>query len=454
MTAWRQSNSSMIKVLRNRNFLLLWSAQGVSQIAQNMLNYLVIVLVEQLTGSSTQTSLAILSFIVPGVLFASVAGVVVDHSNKRTVLLATTLLRVLATLGYFVYLLHGQWSVGYLVLIIDLVTFLRTCVNQFFWPAENSAVPLLVEREHFFAVNALIGISTNVFNVFGFIILGPFLLKLFGLQVVLWTIAGLYVAAAGVLALTPRKEFAVRENGLSLQLGAKLLPQAVKAWRTMSRELRESWDLILRDRPITIAIVYSSIVQALALMIGTLAPGFVTRVLELSPEDAIVIIFPAGLGMLLGFFGVGPLSKRLGPQRLVNASMVLTGVSMLGLGAVRLLQGLPDLPRLEMLNLGHPVLLAAVLWCFLLGLSNSFIIVPTQTLLQDRTPEEAYGRIFANRLLIANIAAIGPILLTGAMADLVGIPQALAAVGILTLFIALFGLSYLRSPGPAGRTGG
>lgn len=442
---WTGFRSAGVNVLRNRNFLFLWVAQGTSQIAQNMLNYMVIVLVEQLTGSSTQTGLAILSFMIPGIFFASMAGVIVDHSNKRTVLLVTTLLRALTTAGYFIYLLRGNWSVGYLVLIIDAATFLRNCVNQFFWPAENSAIPLLIEREHLFTVNTLIGISTNVFTVLGFIILGPFLLKIVGLQVVLWVIVSLYLVAAGVLWLTPRKAFAAgANNGLILLPGESLWQQAIQASRAMNQELRESWAMILSDRSITVAIVYSSVAQALALMIATLASGFVTRVLQLPAEDSLVIIFPTGLGMLVGFATVGLVSRRVGPQRLVNLSMLLAGLAMVGLSGASLLQGLPKLPRLEVLNLGHPVLLFSAVWSFLLGVSNAFITVPTQTLLQDRTPEEAYGRVFANRQLIANIASMGPILLTGAMADLVGIPQVLVTVGGFTLFISLLGIRYVR----------
>lgn len=435
-------------VLRNHAFIRLWVSQGTSQIAQNMVNYLVIVLVERLTGSSTQTGLAILSFLVPGVLFAAIAGVIVDHVNKRTVLLVTTLLRAAVTVGYFVYLLQGRWPVGYLVLIIDLVTFSRTIVNQFFWPAESSAIPLLVDRDHFFTVNTLIGLSTNVFTVIGFVLLGPFLLKFVGVPVVLWVIIALYLVAAVMLWTIPRRACdAVGTNDLQVRWEDGPVHQALQTWRTVLKELRESWDLILRDRPILVAIGYSSVAQALSLMIGTLAPGFVTRVLGLAAEDAVVIIFPAGLGMMLGLLTVRAATKRIGQQHLIDGSMVLTGFALIGLALAPLLQAFPIFPQIEVLHMGHPILWISALWCLILGVANSFILVPTQTLLQDRTPEEAYGRVFANRQLITNIASIGPILLTGAIADLVGIPPVLGAVGGLTLLIAMVSMLYLRAPG-------
>lgn len=446
MSAESRPDNGLLAVIRNRNFLYLWIAQAASQIAQNMINYLVIVLVEDLTGSSTHTSLAILSFLVPGVFFASMAGIVVDRCNKRNLLITTTLLRAVAAAAYFIYALQDKWPVAYLVLIIDALTFARNCVNQFFWPAESSTIPQLVEREHYFSVNALIGTSTNIFRVLGFVLLGPFLLKLLGINIVLWVIIGLYLVAAAVLWLIPRAACAsANHNGLGLRRGERLLPQAMQALRTIRQELRESWALIFRDRSMTVAIAYSSVAFALSLMIGTLAPGFVTRVLGLGMEDSIVVILPAGLGMLAGLLFVGMLSRRLGRQRLVDWSMLLTGFVLLGLACVPLLQKIPHLPILETLHLGHPVLLASIILSFLLGMMDSIVFVPTQTLLQDRTPEEAYGRIFANRQLIQNVASMGPILLTGAMGDLIGIPRVLAAVGGLTLAVAIFGILYLRS---------
>lgn len=444
MPASHRPGSNLFSVLKNRNFLFLWIAQGSSQIAQNMINYLVIVLVERLTGSSTQTGLAILSFLVPGIFFTSVAGVLVDHVNKRTILIVTTLLRIAASAGYFVFFLQERWPVTYLVLIIDVVTFLRNCVNQFFWPAESSAIPLVVEREHFFTVNTLIGTSTNIFRVAGFIVLGPFLLKVLGIKTVLWIIMAQYLVAAAVLWALPRKACApTNSNGFTLHKGQTLLAQALRAWRTIRLELKDSWAMILRDRLMTVAIVYSSVAFALSLMIGTLAPGFVTRVLGLTAEDAVAVILPTGIGMIVGVVTVGSLAKWIGSQRLVDGSMILIGITLIGLAAVPVLQRV--LPQtLEVLNLGNPVILITMVWCFLLGATDSYIFVPTQTLLQDRTPEEAYGRVFANRQLIQNISSIPPILLTGVLGDLVGIPQVMVVVGLLSLFIALFGIRYLR----------
>src|SRR5438067_13518221 len=77
----------------NRDFLLLWLAQAISQTAQNAIWYGIVVLVQQLSHSSTQLSLAVLTLIIPSVIFGVLAGVYVDRWDKRTVLIATNLIR-------------------------------------------------------------------------------------------------------------------------------------------------------------------------------------------------------------------------------------------------------------------------------------------------------------------------------------------------------------------------
>jgi MFS family permease len=73
-------------IWRNREFALLWAAQAISQTAQNALWYGILVLVQHKSNSNTHLSLAIMTLIVPSVLFGVIAGVYVDRWDKRLVL--------------------------------------------------------------------------------------------------------------------------------------------------------------------------------------------------------------------------------------------------------------------------------------------------------------------------------------------------------------------------------
>src|SRR6266581_5382876 len=93
-----KQQGGFLTLLKKRNFLLLWLAQLISMTILNASNYALLVLIEEITGSTTLVGLAIICFSLPAVLFGAPAGVFVDHMNKRLVLWASNCLRAFATL--------------------------------------------------------------------------------------------------------------------------------------------------------------------------------------------------------------------------------------------------------------------------------------------------------------------------------------------------------------------
>src|SRR5439155_18520336 len=117
-------------VLRNRHFTYLWAAQLLSQIAQNIINFAVLVKVEELSHSTTQVAVTIVSFTLPAVVFGPIAGVFVDRLDKKGILVYTNILRAVATLGF----------IGFAQTLppIYALLFISSTINQLFGPAEGS----------------------------------------------------------------------------------------------------------------------------------------------------------------------------------------------------------------------------------------------------------------------------------------------------------------------------
>src|SRR5437660_10949748 len=114
------SGSGFLTLLRKRNFLLLWLAQLISMTIFFASNYALLVLIEEVTGSTTLVGLAIICFSLPAVLFGAPAGVYVDRMNKRRVLWASNCLRAVATLLFVLSLLFDRHQ----LLPVYLLTFL------------------------------------------------------------------------------------------------------------------------------------------------------------------------------------------------------------------------------------------------------------------------------------------------------------------------------------------
>src|SRR5712691_8558399 len=211
-----------ITLLKNKNFLRLWLAQLISLTILFASNYGLLVLIEEVTGSTTLVGLAIISFSLPALLFGAPAGVYVDRMNKRRVLWGSNCLRAIATFAFVVALLLNRHQ----LIPIYLLTFLISCIGQFFTPAEGASIPLLVNESELMPALSLFNITFTLSQAIGFIIFAPLVLSLlptfsFGITLdsieILYLIIGLlYLICALLIKLIPSSHFtqtkAIRRN--------------------------------------------------------------------------------------------------------------------------------------------------------------------------------------------------------------------------------------------------
>jgi hypothetical protein len=109
--------------------------------------------------------------------------------------------------------------------------------------------------------------------------------------------------------------------------------------------------------------------------------------------------------------------------------------------------GNPPLVTLPLLGEVSVVVLPVMALALIAGLGFVSIMVPAQTLLQEKAPVELRGRVFAVQLMLSNLASIVPLLLLGGLADLIGVDVTLLLIGAL---IAVAGaISVRMAPGVA-----
>src|SRR6266516_7752036 len=119
--------ASFRRVLKNRNFVLLWLAQLISLTILNAANFGIIVLVNDITHSVVMAGVAIIAFTLPAVPFSAVAGVIVDRLNKRLVLWVSNLLRMFTMLLIVASLLYSRTDLWPLYVLI----FMTSLIGQF-----------------------------------------------------------------------------------------------------------------------------------------------------------------------------------------------------------------------------------------------------------------------------------------------------------------------------------
>src|SRR5438874_12840132 len=104
-------HEGFLTLLKKKDFLRLWLAQLISMTILNASNFALLVLIEEVTGSTTLVGLAIICFSLPALLFGAPAGVFVDRLNKRRVLYWSNWLRAIDTFGFLLSLLIDRSQV-------------------------------------------------------------------------------------------------------------------------------------------------------------------------------------------------------------------------------------------------------------------------------------------------------------------------------------------------------
>ena len=412
-------------VLSNRNFLLLWSAQAITMTAQNAIWFSLVVIVEDATHSSMQLSFAILSTIVPSILFGVTAGALVDKMDKRTVMVAANFLRTIAILGYLLY----DRSLAS-VYVVNLVF---QSIGQFFGPAEYATIPAVVSKPQLVTANSLFNITFTASQVAGIIILAPLFLKMTGPTGLFLTSFVAYLVATLLVSLlpsspAPSRAFVRPKNGLVKQ-----------TWCEVVEGLR----FIREDRRTTLAMGHLTLLTAIMLVGAMLLPRFTVSVVGARADDSAFVLAPAGIGILVATTTIPSLTARYGKATLVNLGLMAGGLCFVALSLLRSV--IPVVEPLLAAVLGvvrlHPAISATPFLMLIaggLGLSMAMVVVPSQTIVMERAPEAARGRIFAVQLLLGNLASVLPLLFVGTLGDLLGIDLAMGLIAAALLAAAAF----------------
>jgi hypothetical protein len=130
----------VLRVLRQRDFSLLWFAGLISITGDWMLIIALPITVYELTGSPLATGGILIANKLSALLLGSVAGVLVDRwDRKRTMVIANLIRAPLLLLLLAVNSADRVW-------IAYVTGAALSAVGQFFRPAENALLPRLVEQ--------------------------------------------------------------------------------------------------------------------------------------------------------------------------------------------------------------------------------------------------------------------------------------------------------------------
>ena len=425
-------------VVRFDGFRRLWIGQIFSQLADKFYIVLMVYLIAQYWVTSTPQENGALAEIasairmdfetraqritllatgvyvantIPAMVLGSVAGVWVDRWPKRRVMVASNGLRALLVLFTPLFLLPGpHWlglSWGYWALLV--MTFLESVLTQFFAPAEQAAIPLLVPKEHLLAANSLYQATSMGATIVGFALGDPILrglnnlFQLVGLRGGEFLLLPFCYGMAALCLSTIRMREKPRSQG------------SESVWREIVAGLQ-----VLRERPsVRTAMVHLVLLYSLLAALYVLAISLASAIQGLGPTGFGSLLAMSGLGMAIGAVVVAQMGHSFSRRRLAAAGLGAITWSLVLLGQLR---G----------NLGYTLGL-----CGLLGLGAALVAIPAQTTIQEDTPESQRGRVFGLQNNLINIALSLPLVLAGALVSSIGLLPVLWVLAAFALIAAV-----------------
>lgn len=348
---------------------------------------------------------------IPAMLLGTVAGVWADRWPKRGVMVASNGLRALLVLLAPLTLLPGPtWlGLGWGYWALVLMTLLESVLTQFFAPAEQAAIPLLVPPQQLLAANSLYQATSMAATIVGFALGDPILRLLHGL------LAGIGIRG-GEFVLLPLCYGAAAVAIAAIRLEETPRPDRdVGVWQEIVEGMQ-----VLRERPsVRSAMLQLVLLYSLLAALYVLAISLAATIQGLGPTGFGTLLAMSGLGLAIGAVAMAQLGDRFSRRLLGCAGLGLIACCLVLLGQAR----------------GQLVLTLAL--CGLLGLGAALLAIPAQTTIQEETPEDQRGRVFGLQNNLINIALSLPLVLAGALVSQYGLLPVLWVLAAVALVAAL-----------------
>ncbi|ADI64436.1 MFS transporter [Trichormus azollae] len=404
-------------VLKNPNFLALWGGQIFCQLADKVYLVLMIALINsefQQGGQSISgwVSALMMIFTIPAVLFGSVAGVFVDRWSKKVVLVASNIWRGILVLAipFLLWLTYDWQPVGVLpvgFLMILAVTFLVSTLTQFFAPAEQAAIPLVVEEQHLLSANSLYTTTMMASVIVGFALGEPVLVLADGI----WSqfggsgglgkeilVGGSY-AIAGIILLL-------------LRTNEKPNPPETEFPHVFS-DLRDGLRYLQENQRVRNALLQLIILFSVFAALTVLAVRMAEIIPNLKASQFGFLLASGGVGIAGGATILGQFGQRFSYRQLSLWGCLGMAASLFGLSIFTT-------------QLGAVLLLLA-----LVGVFGALVGIPMQTAIQTETPPEMRGKVFGLQNNVINIALTLPLALAGVAETFLGLQSVFLALAII-----------------------
>ncbi|PEX84837.1 MFS transporter [Bacillus cereus] len=402
-----QQNKSALEanakpLLKNANFLFLWAATLFSSFALAFFTFSQTWYIAKTLNLEASLGVVFVALSVPRLIFMIVGGAVADKFPKKNIMFYSNIIRAILVATILTWFIVGDVT----LYTFALFALFFGLADAFFWSADGSILPELVEKSRLTQANSLTQMTNQASVILG-PMLGGILIKFTNYETIFSITILLLIIAA---ILVQKIQFT--------------LPEKNETDKSMFTSIKEGI-LYVKESPFLSTFLICSAFLNLFL-IGPMQVGFPLFVKNVLHGDSLQFSYleaAVGGGMAIGavIVGLKNINRRRGLFCIIM--MLLSGVFFLSINF-------------------STVLWQALLAGMFYGITIAMAIVPLMAMIQSTVKEEMMGRVMS-LLMLSSMGFIPLSYAFTSIALAIGIPivtvmkSGAIAVIVFVLFVAI-----------------
>jgi MFS family permease len=386
----------------NRAFRFLWFGQVVSQMGDWFDTIAVYTIALTLTGSTRSVALIMVARFLPSVVMGPLSGVVADRFSRRTIMIASDVVRALVVLGFlFVRRPDQMW-------LVYVLTVLQLAFSTFFEPAKTAAIPSIVSDRELVPANAIASVTWSVMLTLG-AALGGFVAGSFGTNAA-FVLDSLTFVASAILISTVRFPKRAERPKSKLTVGKALgITDTIEGAH------------YVRHRPRVLAYLLVKTSWGMGGGILTLLAVFGERIFPVAGKAA------TGIGVLFTARGIGtafgPILARRWTGETRKQMQTAVGIAFLMGGTFYIAFAVSRSFAWALVFLAVAHMGGSILWVF-------------STVLLQKTVEDNFrGRVFAAEMALVTLTMATSNYVVGELMDRFGLSPRWVTAGVGIFFL-------------------
>ncbi|MGG3042853.1 MFS transporter [Bacillus anthracis] len=402
-----QQNKSALEgsgkpLLKNTNFLFLWAATLFSSFALAFFTFSQTWYIAKTLNLEASLGVVFVALSVPRLIFMIIGGAVADKFPKKNIMFYSNIIRAILVATILTWFIVGDVT----LYTFALFALFFGLADAFFWSADGSILPELVEKSRLTQANSLTQMTNQASVILG-PVLGGILIKFTNYETIFSITILLLIVAA---ILVQKIQF--------------MMPEQQNTDKGMFTSIKEGI-LYVKESPFLSTFLICSAFLNLFL-IGPMQVGFPLFVKNVLHGDSLQFSYleaSVGGGMAIGavIVGLKNINRRRGLFCIIM--MLLSGVFFLSINF-------------------STVLWQALLAGMFYGITIAMAIVPLMAMIQSTVKEEMMGRVMS-LLMLSSMGFIPLSYAFTSIALAIGIPivtvmkSGAIAVIVFVLFVAI-----------------